>query len=252
MKLTHNIVLITGGGSGIGRGLAESLQRLGNLVVIAGRRAEVLRAVAEANPGMEWLQLDQSNPAGIARLVAELRERHPGLNVVINNAGVMRTENLLNDDTAAAESTVAVNLLGPIRLTSALLPTLLAQREAAIINVTSALAFVPKAAAPTYCATKAALHSYTESLRQQLCDTAVQVIELIPPRVETGIQPSHEHAPHVMALNAFVADCISLLRSHPNAAEIVVEAAEQVRSAGRGASYDEVFHALNQPSMQSM
>ncbi|OBF72000.1 oxidoreductase [Mycobacterium sp. 852002-51613_SCH5001154] len=250
MKLTRNVVLVTGGGSGIGRALAESLHRLGNHVIIAGRRREVLQAAAGANPGMEFLQLDQSDPVSITRLVAEVTDRYPGLNVVINNAGIMRTEDLLTGDTTAAEAIVAVNLLGPIRLTAALLPTLLTQRNAAIINVTSALAFVPKAVAPTYCATKAALHSYTESLRHQLRDTAIEVVEIIPPRVQTDIQQGLGYASHVVALDAFVAEAISLLRSNPAATEIVVDAARRVRFAAREDSYGEIFTAVNQTTMQ--
>ncbi|WP_374021855.1 SDR family oxidoreductase [Mycobacterium sp. HNNTM2301] len=245
MKLTRNVVLVTGGGSGIGRGLAESLHRLDNEVIIAGRRREALEAVAAANPGIQRLHLDQSNPSSIARLAAEVRDRHPGLNVVINNAGIMRTENLLTDDTTAAEAMVAVNLLGPVRLTASLLPTLLTQRDAAIINVTSALAFVPKAVAPTYCATKAALHSYTESLRHQLRDTAVEVIEIIPPLVETEMRRCIENVPHALPLNAFVAETISLLRSKPDADELVVEAARRVRLAARDGSYGAIFNAVN-------
>ncbi|OBI24821.1 oxidoreductase [Mycobacterium sp. E1386] len=250
MKLTRNIVLVTGGGSGIGRALAESLYRLGNRVIIAGRRREVLQAAAAANPGMDCVHLDQSDPVSIAGLVAEVTGRHPGLNVVINNAGIMHTEDLLAGDAAAAEETVAVNLLGPIRLTAALLPTLLAQRDAAIVNVTSALAFVPKAVTPTYCATKAALHSYTESLRHQLRDTAIEVVEVIPPRVETDIQRGLGNASHIVALDAFVAEAISLLRSNPGATEIVVDAARRVRFAAREDSYDEIFTAVNQTTMQ--
>ncbi|WP_102417916.1 SDR family oxidoreductase [Mycobacterium sp. 4858] len=251
MKLTGNVVLVTGGGSGIGRGLAESLHRLGNRIIIAGRRREVLQAAVAANPGMEHLQFDQSDPTSAGRLAAEVARRHPGLNVVINNAGIMRTENLLADDTTAAEAIVAVNLLGPLRLTASLLPTLLTQPDAAIINVTSALAFVPKAVAPTYCATKAALHSYTESLRHQLRDTAVQVIEIVPPRVETDIERGLGPARHVMTLDSFVAEVISRLRSEPDATEVVVDAARRVRFAARDGCYDETFDVINQPTAQS-
>ena len=125
MQMTGNTVLVTGGGTGIGRGLAEALHRLGNEVIIAGRRREPLGAVAEANPGIKILSLDQSDPADIRRFATEVTDRYPDLNVVVNNAGIQRVEDLTTTGPSAAELTVAINLLGPIRLTEALLPSLL-------------------------------------------------------------------------------------------------------------------------------
>ena len=246
MKLTNNTVLITGGGSGIGRGLAESLHRSGNTVIIAGRRLDVLQTVADANPGMEYLRLDLTDPASVTDLAAKVTRRHPELNVLINNAGVMRNENLLAAEGAATEAAlfmVGTNLLGPIRLTTAVLPTLLARPRAALVNVTSALAFVPKAHAPTYSATKAALHSYTESLRHQLRDTSVAVIEIIPPQVETDMVDGQPSSANLMPLDSFVAESVSLLQT--GATEIVVEAAKRVRFAAPDGRYDEMFGLVN-------
>src|SRR5579875_984180 len=248
MDLTGNTILVTGGGSGIGRGLAETLHRAGNQVVIAGRRRDALRAVADANPGIECRQLDLADPDSIARLAAELAGSHPGLNVLVNNSGVLHTEDLSTSGAGAAEiaeNTVAVNLLGPMRLTAALLPTLLGQPHAAIVNVTSALAFVPKAAAPTYSATKAGLHAYTQSLRHQLRHTAVQVVEIIPPQVKTDMLGGQDYGPDAMTLDAFVAETVSLLHSQPDAAEIVVDAARQVRFAACDGRYGEIFDVVN-------
>ena len=135
MQLTGNTILVTGGGTGIGRGLAESLHRLGNQVIIAGRRLEPLQAVAEANPGIQYLSLDQGDPADIRRFAIELNDSYPDLNVIVNNAGIQRVEDLTTGGPGAAEQTVAINLLGPIRLTAALLQRLLGKPHAAILNV---------------------------------------------------------------------------------------------------------------------
>ncbi|RRR41888.1 SDR family NAD(P)-dependent oxidoreductase [Mycolicibacter terrae] len=245
MHWTGNTILVTGGGTGIGRGLAESLHRLGNQVVVAGRRREPLRAVVDANPGIGQLPLDQGDPGDVRRFAAELADRYPSLNVVINNAAVMRVEDLTAGDVAAAEAVVATNLLGPIRLTAAVLPALLAQPHAAIINVTSALAFVPKAITPAYCATKAALHSYTESLRFQLRNTPVEVIEIVPPRVQTDMHVTLADDPTTMPLDVFVAETMTLLRAQPQATEIVVAQAEPCRLAAHADSYRELHAIIN-------
>ena len=249
MQMTGNTVLVTGGGTGIGRGLAEALYRLGNEVIIAGRRREPLQAVAEANPGIKILSLDQSDPADIRRFATEVTDRYPDLNVVVNNAGIQRVEDLTTTGPSAAELTVAINLLGPIRLTAALLPSLLKKPRAAIVNVSSGLAFVPSALTPTYCATKAALHSYTQSLRFQLRETSVQVIEIIPPHVQTGLQRGRgfdPSDPRAMPLDEYIAETMTLLHTQPEADEIIVERVRPFRFAERDGVYDEVYAAFNE------
>jgi uncharacterized oxidoreductase len=159
MRLTGNTILVMGGGSGIGRGLAVALGRAGNRVIIAGRRIEALRAVAAEHPGITYLQLDQSDRQSIQRFIGEIERQYADLNVVVNNAGIMALEDMNAPDPDTASAVISTNLLGPIALTSLLMPTLKAQRGAAIVNVTSALAFVPMALAPTYSATKAGLHA---------------------------------------------------------------------------------------------
>lgn len=247
MQMTGNTVLVTGGGTGIGRGLAEAFHRLGNEVVIAGRRREPLREVAAANPGMQYLTLDQGDPADIRRFATELTDRHLELNVLVNNAGIQRVEDLTGSTVGLAEQTVAINLLGPLRLICALLPALQRRRRhAAILNVTSGLGFMPSALTPTYCATKAALHSYTQSLRFQLRGTAVQVIELIPPQVQTGLQGDRGFDPKAMPLQDYIDETIALLQANPQADEIVVERVKAFRYAERDGTFDDIYPRFNE------
>ena len=245
MQMAGNTILVTGGGTGIGRGLAESFHRLGNQVIIAARRREPLQAVAEANPGMQGMPLDQGDPADIRRFAIEVTDRYPALNVVVNNAGIQRVEDLTTGGPGAAEQTVAINLLGPIRLTSALLPSLLAKPHAAIVNVTSGLAFMPSALTPTYCATKAALHSYTQSLRFQLRETTVAVIEIIPPQVQTALQGERGFDPKAMPLDEYITETMTLLQTEPQADEIVVERVKRFRFAERDGVYDDIYPVFN-------
>jgi uncharacterized oxidoreductase len=249
MNLTDNTVLVTGGGSGIGRGLAVALHRAGNRVIVAGRRTAPLRAVAEAHRGIEWLTLDQSDDAEVTRFAERVVAAYPELNVLVNNAGVMGLQDVAAMDHELTKAIVATNLTGPMQLTSLLLPTLLAQPRGAVVNVTSALGFVPMAAAPTYCATKAAMHSYTESLRFQLRDSAVQVIELPPPRVETDM-PGPAPDAYTLSLDDFVAETMTLLDRRPDAAEVVVGAARAIRYAARNGDYDGRFAAVNSTNTQ--
>jgi uncharacterized oxidoreductase len=243
MRLTDNTILVTGGGSGIGRGLAIALHRAGNRVVIAGRRVEALRAVADDHPGISYLQLDQSDRQPIKRFVAEIERQHADLNVVVNNAGVMALEDIDASDPDTASAVISTNLLGPIVLTSLLMPMLKAQPSAAIVNVTSALAFVPMAIAPTYSATKAGLHAYTESLRFLLHDSGIQVIEIAPPRVETEMDGPGDA--YTMTVDDFIAEALWLMASRPDAGEVIVSAARGLREAERNGVYAEQFAAVN-------
>ena len=246
MQTTGNTILITGGGSGIGRALAEAFHRLGNQVVIAGRRQELLDAATAANPGMASMRLDIDGADAIRAFAAQVTREHPRLNVVIQNAGIMRNEKVLSGDVSTAEETIATNLLGPIRLTAALLPHLLAQPKATLMTVSSGLAFVPLALAPTYSATKAAIHSYTQSLRYQLKDTAVEVLELIPPYVQTALQGAAQTVdPYAMPLADFIAEVMGILADAPGATEIRVRRADAQRWAERDGTHATMFKTLN-------
>jgi uncharacterized oxidoreductase len=253
MNLTGNTILITGGGSGIGRGLAEALHQLGNQVVIAARRQSALDETTAANPGMKSLPLDVESPAAIRAFAAQLVADFPSLNVLINNAGIMRAEKLLAQpfDLADAEAMVATNLLGPIRLTAALLPQFLKQSRAAIINVSSGLAFLPLAITPTYCATKAAIHSYTLSLRYQLRNTAIEVLELIPPYVQTDLMDRNANDPRAMPLDQFLTELIGILKQQPTAPEICVENVKRLRFAAESGKFDQIFNGLNAATTDS-
>jgi len=247
MKIMGNTILITGGGTGIGRGLAEQFHALGNRVIIAGRRQKALDETTAANPGMKSIALDIADSASIRSIVAQLAADYPELNVLINNAGIMRPENLRAqaNDLANAEAIVATNLLGPIRLTAGLLPLLQQQTYSAIMNVSSGLAFVPLAPTPTYSATKAALHSYTQSLRYQLRATKTEVLELIPPYVATHLMNGAAD-PRAMPLYKFIAEVMGILKTQPEIAEICVENVTRLRFAAESGHYDAVFNGLNE------
>jgi uncharacterized oxidoreductase len=247
MKITGNTVLITGGGSGIGRGLAEALHGLGNQVIIAGRRKQMLEATTAANPGMKSATLDIDSAASIRAFAAKVAADYPALNFVIQNAGIMRPENLRAqpEDLADAEATITTNLLGPIRMTAALLPLLLKQASSTIMTVSSGLALVPLSPTPTYCATKAAIHSYTQSLRYQLRGTSVEVLELIPPYVQTDLLDGASD-PRAMPLNQYIAEVMSILKAEPTPSEICVENVKRLRFAAESGHYDAVFNGLNE------
>ncbi|UZW54132.1 SDR family oxidoreductase [Sphingobium sp. JS3065] len=243
MRKSGNTILITGGGSGIGAALAHELYAAGNQVIIAGRRQAALDAVVADHPGMAALTVDMGDAAAIAAFADRLVADFPALNVVIHNAGIMVVEDRI--DLAIAEATVVTNLLGPIRLTHALLPHLLAQPAATLMTVTSGLAFVPLAATPTYSATKAALHSWSQSMRWQLKGTGVEVIELAPPGVQTDLMPGHAENPQMMPLDEFIAEVMGLLRQEPALEEICVERVKFLREAERRGEFDQVFGVLN-------
>lgn len=248
MKTTGNTILITGGGSGIGRALAEAFHALGNKVIISGRRKAVLDAVTAANPGMASLVMDATEAEGIRIFADELVKTHPSLNAVINNAGIMKNEDIAAapDYLDIAEETIATNLLAPIRLTAALLPHFLNQPQAAVLTVSSGLAFVPMVVTPTYSATKSAIHAYSVALREQLKDTPVEVIEIVPPYVQTTLQGNHQATDErAMPLDAFISEVMDILTNRPDEKEVVVERCKPLRFAVQNGNFDKVFTMVN-------
>lgn len=246
MNVTGNTILITGGGSGIGRALAEAFLERGNDVIVAGRNRDKLVDVESANPGIHSYQLDVDDPDAIAAFSRQVVEDFPSLNILINNAGIMRAEAVQEGSTATAEATITTNLLGPIRLTSALLPHLMSRPDAAVLTVSSGLAFLPRAAFPTYCATKAAIHSYSQTLRVQLRGTSVKVIELAPPYVQTELTgPQQASDPNAMPLADYISETMALLEEQSDADEILVKRVHFQRFAEREGRYAESFARLN-------
>lgn len=245
MKLSGNTILITGGGSGIGEALAQRLHDLGNVVIVAGRRREALDAAIAGRANMHAATLDVEDADAIAAFARQLLADHPALNIVVNNAGIMQTENVADARSLAdAERMIVTNLLGPIRLIDGLVEHLKARDGAAIVNVTSGLAFVPLVGAATYSATKAAMHSYTVSLREAL-KGKVEVIELAPPGVQTGLTPGQESRAGYMPLAEYIDEVMDLFGKQPTPTEIVVKRAAVLRNAEAEGRFDQVLATLN-------
>ena len=188
MNLTANTILITGAAAGIGFALARNLSARGNRVIICGRSELALQRARAEVPALITRICDLTDTASRHAMVNWLNVAHPELNIVINNAGVQFRRNFREDAALdTLEQEIAVNFTAPVRLIGEILPQLQRQPQAMIVNVSSALAFAPLAGVPVYCATKAALHSFTLSLRHQLRATAVRVVEMAPPIVDTGL-----------------------------------------------------------------
>lgn len=244
MKTNGNTILITGGGSGIGRELAWRFHALGNTIIVAGRRSETLEETIAGRDRMHATRLDINDPRSITEFARRVTAEHPELNVLVNNAGIMRREDLTRGrDLGDAEKTIATNLLGPIRLTNALIDHLSARPGAAIVNVSSGLAFVPLCHAPTYSATKAAIHSYTVSLRAQLRDR-IEVIEIAPPAVQTELTPGQSTREGYMPLGEFADEVMTLFQQQPTPEEILVERVRFLRWAEREGRFDDMVDML--------
>ncbi|MDX6238850.1 MAG: putative oxidoreductase [Kribbellaceae bacterium] len=245
MNPTGNTILIAGATSGIGLGLALRLHKAGNRVIVSGRREDRLAQIVAENPGVESVVLDTTDPVAIQDVTAQLLQRFPDLNVLVAMAGIMLPEDLHSGGfLTTAEATVATNLLGPIRLVAALTEHLATRPQATIMTVSSGLAFVPLPITPTYNATKAAIHSFTESLRVQLADTGTDVLELVPPAVRTALM-GQEEADNAMPLDAFLDEVMNILGSNEQPNEILVKAVAPLRFAEARGQYANVLHMLS-------
>ena len=242
MKLTGNTILVTGGGSGIGRGLAEAFHKLGNKVIVAGRRKANLADVVSANPGIDSVELDVSNPESIASVSKKLITKYPKLNVLLNNAGIMLLDDVSKPiDDNLLTSQFETNLFGTVRMTSAFIEHLKTQKSGTVLNVSSVLGFVPMAFAAVYSATKAGIHAYSMGLRYMLKGTSVELQEIAPPWVQTDLLNSNEE-PRAMPLKPFIEQTIEALRTSDR--EVLVEIAKPYR-ANPGVYEAAFFHQLN-------
>jgi uncharacterized oxidoreductase len=245
MNITGNTIFIPGATSGLGLGLALRFHAAGNRVIIGGRRAALLDQIVAEHPGIDAVQIDTADPASIERATRQVITEHPALDSVVLMAGIMEPEDLHTPDfLETAERTVTTNLLGPIRLIAALVPHLSARPSATIMTVSSGLAFVPLPITPTYNATKAAIHSFTQSLRVQLADTSIQILELAPPAVATSLM-GQEDDPNAMPVEAFLDETMAIIASQPDAQEILVDRVKFLRFAEAEGRFDETLAILS-------
>jgi short-subunit dehydrogenase involved in D-alanine esterification of teichoic acids len=247
MDISGNTVFIPGSTSGIGLALALELQSRGNTVILGGRRADLLERIAAEHPGIGTVRIDTADPASIAAAAQDVLDRYPDLNVLVTMAGIMQIEDWHRPEgfLASAESVVTTNVLGPIRLIAAFVEHLRTRPDATILTVSSGLAFAPLRVTPSYNASKAAIHMLSESLRLQLADTSVKVVELVPPSVRTALLPGQESSEFAMPLGDFVAEAVGLIESTPDATEIQVENVKFLRYGEARGDYDKVVAALN-------
>ncbi|ETK31520.1 SDR family oxidoreductase [Microbispora sp. ATCC PTA-5024] len=247
MKISGNTIFIPGSTSGIGLALAVELSARGNTVIVGGRRTELLDRIAAEHPGIDTVRIDTADAAGIESAAKEVLARHPDLNVLVTMAGIMRVEDWHSPESflASAEEVITTNVLGPIRLIAAFIEHLRTRPDATVVTVSSGLAFTPLKVTPSYNASKAAIHMLSESIRLQLADTTVKIVELEPPSVRTSLLPGQENSEFAMPLDEFVAEAVELLRTQPDAKEIQVERVKFLRYGEARGDYDQVVETLN-------
>ncbi|PHV69095.1 SDR family oxidoreductase [Williamsia muralis] len=233
MDITNRTALIVGGTSGIGRGLAHRFAAAGSKLIVGGRNTSNV-------DDFEAVAIDVTDPESVLRARDAVLATHPDLDLVVTMAGIMLTEDLREPaHIEQAENTIAVNLLGTIRVIDAFTPHLIRRGSGDIITVTSGIGFLPFPLMPTYGASKAAVHAYTESLRAQLAETGIEVTELIPPAVANAGQEKLN--PAALPLNAFLDEVIDLITENPTPNEIIVQGAQRLRWAERDGTYAELL-----------
>ncbi|WP_434444776.1 SDR family oxidoreductase [Lentzea sp. E54] len=246
MDITGNTVFIPGATSGIGLALALALRERGNTVIVGGRRTDLLEKIAAEHPGVETVRIDTADAGSVQAVAKDVIARFPELNVLIAMAGIMRVEDWRGAEfLESAESTVTTNVLGPIRLIAAFVEHLQTRPHATIMTVSSGLAFTPLQVTPSYNASKAAIHMLSESLRLQLADTSVEVVELVPPAVRSDLLPGHAENENAMPLDEYIAETMSIIETQSDLREIQVERVKFLRYGEARGDYDQVVAALN-------
>lgn len=238
MKLTGNTILVTGGGSGIGQGLAWKFHDLGNTVIVAGRRASALAETVAGRENMHALELDVADPASVATALEVLSCDYPQLNMLIHSAGIMTHDEL--GDVDMASRIIDTNLMGAIRVVEGLIPQLEGKENAVICTVSSGLAFIPLPSTPAYSASKAAVHSYTVSLRHRLKGKA-EVIEIAPPAVQTGLTPGQESREGFMPLADYLDETMENFAKVPTPQENLVKNVLPLRNADKDGKVEEML-----------
>ena len=251
MQMKSNTMLITGGTSGIGRGLAEAFHKMGNQVIISGRREEHLRKICAAHPGMRYFVLDVTEPQSIRHVAAQIAREFPQLNAVFNNAGIQKRQDFASGrlDERALMDEINTNVLGLVRVSAEFIPQLAGKPNATLVNVSSGLAFVPLSFAPIYCASKAFVHSLSMSLRHPLKGKGIKVIELVPPYVSTELGGAGKAsapppgAPQPMPLDAFIAETMTLLAGESD--ELLVARAKYMAEGAGIEGAKKIFAEMN-------
>jgi len=240
MKLSNRTVLVTGGTGGIGLGIAEAFLRSKSRVIVCGRDREKLSMVERKFPEITALPCDVGDARQRENLAGELLRRFPELDILVNNAGIQRYIDLKKgyDELKSGEDEIAINFVATVELTALFIDHLLTRPSAAIINVSSGLGFMPMVNTPIYSATKAAIHTYSLALRQQLKDTSIKVVEIVPPMVDTGLNKAGRDAAHLKFRGISLSEYIpTVIKGLENDADMIFYGdGEKIMSESRGES----------------